>query len=369
MKRKIQVGLAIIVGFFTALVHSSDDRLVFKYATYDRGFWEGDCQCPSPKASDDTLYFCGGYTWKDKEKLVAIDLQSKKEKWHIDMPNSCGPLLVKDNVIYKWDGTTLSAFDTTGKQIWKLSGLFGLPFVIDNRLYLSSKEKSAFLVLDTRDWKKIDEIPLPEIPDSTPLVDGNMVYFGTRSGKIISLNLQDKTTKASQRATRILSPLVKRGAALIFNAEVPGGFSLIAFDLEEKTVKWSVNTKVLTQSRPVIFGDKVFFGSNRLYSVHVETGKFQTYDMSGGPVGNPVISGNTLYVAGGKFMHAVNPATGSIISKFGADEWIDAPPTAGPPTVRDGVIYFGSLDCNVYGIRTQQQVAGQPAAAPDASRR
>jgi outer membrane protein assembly factor BamB len=113
----------------------------------------------------------------------------------------------------------------------------------------------------------------------------------------------------------------------------------------------------------------VFFGSNKLYSVQIETGKFQSYDLSGGPVENPVIHGNTLYVAGGKFMHAVDPLTGSVLSKFAADEWIDAPPTGGPPVIKDDVIYFGSLDCNVYGIRVEPQVAGQPAAAPDASRR
>jgi outer membrane protein assembly factor BamB len=369
MKRSVRVGLAVSVAFCPAIANASDDRLVFRYSTYKPGFWEGDCQCPSPKASDDTLYFCGGYTWKDKEKLVAVDLRSKREKWHLDMPNSCGPLLVNEGVIYKWNGRALSAFDATGKSIWELTGVFGLPFVIGERLYLSSTAKPAFIVLSTRDFKKIEEIPLPEIPDAAPLVEGNMVYFGTRNGNVVSLNLRDKKTTLSKRAARILSPVVKKGSVLIFSAEVPGGFRLIAYDLDQKTPKWTVDTERLSQSRPIIFGDKVFFGSNRLYSVDIETGEYRTYDMSGGPVGNPVISGSALYVAGGRFMHEVNPATGSIISRFKAGGWVDAPPTAGPPIFKDGVIYYGSMDCRVYGVQVEPQVAGQPAAAPDATRR
>lgn len=273
------------------------------------------------------------------------------------MPGACGPLLVAHDVVYKWDGSSLTAFDAGGEQVWESSDVRGLPAVVDDRLYVASKHKPALVVIQADTWKQLDEIPVPERPDRPPLMTGDTAHFGTMSGFIVSLNLQDRTVRATQRATRILSPLVKSGPLLIFNAEVPGGFALMACNLETDAVAWSVDTQVLSQACPLVVDSRVFFGSDRLYSVELATGEARSFDMSGGPVGNPVMGEALLHVPGGRFMHAVDPATGLVIAKFGAEEWIDAPPTAGPPVMRDGVVYFGSLDCHVYGVRLESPAA------------
>ena len=138
---------------------------------------------------------------------------------------------------------------------------------------------------------------------------------------------------------------------LVFAAQRTTGFALMALDLQTDTVLWALRMPVLSQARPLIVGSRVFWGADRLYAIEAERGRFQTYEISGGPVGSPILSQNTLYVPGGRFMHVVDPHTGQVRERFEAEEWVQAPPTVGPPLMHQGVVYFSSLDCRVYAVR------------------
>jgi outer membrane protein assembly factor BamB len=302
-------------------------------------------------ASDDYLYTSGGYVWSDSERLIAFDLRTGKTKWGLATPKSGGALRVLDNVIYKWDGRSLLAFNAAGKQVWQRQDLWMLPTMIGDRLYVGMKQKPALAVIQPHTWIHVQEIPVPEVPQGSLVIDGDKAYYGTRGGLIVSLDLHEKRPKASKVASRILSPLVKHGPLLIFNAEVSGNFALIAYDLDNGVVKWSVSTQTLSQSTPLVEGSWVFFGADQLYRIELSTGIYQAFDMSGGPVGNPVMGAKYLYVPGGRFMHEVDPKTGRILERFAAKEWVGAPPTGGSPVIKDGVVYFGSLDGHVYGVR------------------
>ena len=355
--RSGQVGLgvmavaALLIALSIGLGQRGDDRLVFSYATYHPRFWDGDCVCPAPVATDDLLVFCGGNGWKEQTRLVAVDRRTKQDVWRQLRPTGCGALRVIGGVIALWDGRELSAFNTGGSTLWTRGDVVGLPFEVDGRVVLSAGTRSALLVVDPRNGTSVDEIPIPERPDGTPLVDGNTITYGTRSGRLVSLNLVDRTSTVATVASRILSPLVRHGSLLVFNAEVAGGFSLIAYDVARAEVRWSVDTRTLSQATPLIDGEWVYYGADRLYAVRLATGAARTYALAEGPVGTPVIHDGIMYVAGGRFLHALDPATGVVRWRFAADEWINAPATTGPPVLRDNVLYFGSLDCRVYGIR------------------
>ncbi len=339
-----------------------DERLVFVHRFSGRPLLGGD-GFASIAASDDELYACGGYGWTDSERLIAFDLRTGKTKWSLATPGSGGALRVANNLIYKWDGRSLLAFNSAGMQVWERPDAWMLPTMIGDRLYVGIRNKPALAVIQPHTWNQVDEIPVPEVPDGSLLIDGNKAYYGTRSGLIVSLNLHDKSSKASRPASRILSPLVKSGSLLIFNAEVSGSFALMAYDVDNSVVQWSVKTKTLSQSRPVVEGSRVFFGADRLYRIELSTGKHQAFDMSGGPVGSPVMGAKHLCVAGGNFMHEVDPETCRILDRFAAKEWVDAPPTGGSPVIRDGVVYFGSLDGHIYGVRFESHRDGQPSDA------
>jgi outer membrane protein assembly factor BamB len=62
--------------------------------------------------------------------------------------------------------------------------------------------------------------------------------------------------------------------------------------------------------------------------------------------------GDVLYVPGGNSLHALDPATGEVHWRFDAGKWVNAPSTIGPPPIVNDVVYVGSLDCRVYGVRT-----------------
>lgn len=358
------ITVALVCAVLSGCGDHRDDRLVFIHKFSGRPLLGGDGSS-SITASDAELYACGGYTWTDSERLIAFDLRTGKTKWSLATPGSGGALRVLDDVIYKWDGKSLLAFNAAGKRVWERRDTWMLPTMIGDRLYVGMRHQPALAVIQPHTWNQLDQIAVPESPDGPLLTDGDKAYYGTRSGLIVSLNLHDKSSQASRHASRILSPLVKSGSLLIFSAEVSGSFALMAYDLDDSVVKWSVNTKTLSQSKPLVVGSRVFFGADHLYSIELSSGKHQAFDMSGGPVGNPVMGPKYLYVPGGKFMHEVDPETGRIIDRFAAKEWVGAPPTDGSPFVRDGVVYFGSLDGHVYGVRFDSHRKGQPSDAAD----
>ena len=350
------IGLLALIGVLVVLAPRlrprRDARLVFSYTTFNARFWQGDCNCPAPVVMGTTLVFCGGSNWKNEERLIAVDLRTSKELWRRGQTNGCGMLRVIDDVLYHWDGRALSAYSAAGALLWRRADVYGLPFVTAGRLYLSASATPTLMVLDPEDWSLLEEIPLPDRPDRTPIADGPILRYGTRSGYLVSLDLTDRKVTLLRPATRILSPLVQQGALLVFNAEVDDGFALIGYDLQRSAVRWSVNTHTLSQATPLIEGEWVYFGADRLYAVRLTDGDTRSYDLGGGPVGSAVRYGDVLYVPGGNSLHALDPATGEVHWRFDAGKWVNAPSTIGPPPIVNDVMYVGSLDCRVYGVRT-----------------
>lgn len=357
------VSIIGVLALQVALGCESDrdkERVVWQYETYKRGWFSGDCTCAAPVISDNTLYFCGGYFWENKEQLVAVDLATYQEKWKTPMPGSCGPLLVKGGVIYKWDGKALVALDAnTGELLRKRTDVTGLPFFFTDHLYVALKEGNTLEKLEPTTLKTVGSIPVSGVPSGTPLLEGDRVYFGTRSGKVCVVDLKAKAQVLAQKvADRTLTPLAKKGDVVFFAAErvdslmKQHGYYLYALELSSQQIKWVVKGRALTQARPLVFDGKVFFSEARLYSIDLESGNERAYDISRGPGGNPVVSEGVLYVAGGKYMHSIDPSSGRMWWRFRADDWIDAPPTGPPPVIRNGTIYFCSLDCNVYALKT-----------------
>ncbi|MGH7411426.1 MAG: PQQ-binding-like beta-propeller repeat protein, partial [Candidatus Methylomirabilis sp.] len=335
------------------------ERLVWKYETYNRGWLSGDCQCPAPVLAADTLYFCGGYFGEKKERLVAVDLLTRSEKWKVTMPGSCGPLTVKEGVIYKWDGKALAAFDArTGTRLWDRSDATGLPLFYKENVYTFIQDGPALEKLERATGKPLDSLRVPGIPSGKPVLEQAMLYYGTMNGDIATVNLETGAQVAAVKvADRITTPLAKQGDVVFFSAEKVDPqtkvhqFNFYALEVGSRKVKWTVTGRVLTQAEPLVWNNTVFFGGGSLHAIHVESGQGRTYDLSGGPVWQPIISEGILYVGGGRYMHAVDPSSGKILWRYRTGGWVAAPPTGPPPVVRDGLLYFGSLDCNVYALR------------------
>lgn len=354
------VGSSLIVLLLLSGCQADSERLVWKYETYHRGWLSGDCSCAAPVIASDTLYFCGGYIWEDKEQLVAVDLGTHREKWKIPMPRSCGPLKVKDGVIYKWDDRRLAALDAnTGRPLWHRDDVSGLPFFYGHQPYVALKDRGALEQVDSATGRTVTSVRVSDVPDGDPLLEADALYYGTRAGDICVVDLKSASQLLARKvADRVTTPLAKVGGAVFFGAASVDpqtrrpSFRFYALELSPLTMRWVVDGRTLTQARPLVFDGKVFFGDAMLYAIDLVSGSARVDDISRGPGGNPVVSGGVLYVAGGRYMHALDPGSGRLLWRYRTGGWVDAPPTGPPPVVHHGRIYFCSLDCAVYALRT-----------------
>lgn len=139
------------------------------------------------------------------------------------------------------------------------------------------------------------------------------------------------------------------------------------------TVKWTFQTGEAIVSSPTVIDGTVYCGSsdNFLYAVEAESGKQKwKFDAHGDVSSSPAVSGGLVYIVSldGK-LYAVDAATGVQRWVFatqgerrhtGAGMDYMAPATEqmpdpwdfflSSPTVRDGVVYFGSGDSHVYAV-------------------
>jgi outer membrane protein assembly factor BamB len=211
---------------------------------------------------------------------------------------------------------------------------------------------------------------------TTPIVDGDLVYVGTYSGKVLTLN----TTARSQdlpfpqtrygewkwdcplenaKSNAIVADLLVIEDAIYVSSSNGRVYSL---DKEFGDLNWE--SEILDQKHrklwksPVLQGNTLYVSTfdGHIYALSVETGELLdwSFESEAGFASSPVIYEDTIYM--GSFdRHLYAIGIGSNISsmwKFPqekpAGNWFWA-----SPIVNEGIVYAGCLDGKLYAIESE----------------
>jgi outer membrane protein assembly factor BamB len=199
----------------------------------------------------------------------------------------------------------------------------------------------------------------------TPVVDGDVVYVGSYSGKVLALSTLARSqnlafpqnrygewewdcpgTNAGSNA--IVASLVMSEEALYISSSNGRVYSL---DKKFGDLNWEsdiLHNKLWTS--PAIKGDTLYVSTfdGRIVTVSVETGALLpwSFESETGFASPPVIYEDTVYV--GSFdnnLYAVKIGDSEPSWSFPGGNWF-----WGAPLVSEGVVYAGCLDGKVYAI-------------------
>lgn len=214
---------------------------------------------------------------------------------------------------------------------------------------------------------------------SSPVIDGNSIYFGSDDGNIYSLDARDgrQLWKTPTRGPVPCTPAIMNGT--IYAGSYDGKF--YALDTKTGNVKWKFATEgerrfeakglhgmqPKTQtiadpfdiylSSPVLAEGNVYFGSGDgyLYALDAEKGKLQWKFKTG-----DVIHASPAYVNGVLFVGSWDSYFYAVDAKNGKEKWRfhggedplihNQIGFQSSPAVVDGVVYTGCRDAQLYAL-------------------
>jgi outer membrane protein assembly factor BamB len=176
---------------------AASGALKWKFAT-------GDVVHASPAIANRTLYIGSWDTY-----FYAIDAATGKEKWRFktgddaDIHNQTGiqssAAVVDGAVYFGCRDSNLYALDAaTGAKLWayntKGSWVIASPAVKDGKVYASTSDTGRFFALDAKTGAQLYALDFNRWPMfSSPALAGGYAYIGSHSGKLIAIDLANRT--------------------------------------------------------------------------------------------------------------------------------------------------------------------------------
>lgn len=297
------------------------------------------------------------------------------------------PAVLDRNNLYMMDddGSVKELNKLTGHKLWETKvgtlaaaspaldtkqGLLLVPVLADHG---SKPGDGSFVALSMKTGKVIWRHPLPAGSESSPIADGNSVYFGDQAGHVYDLGVRDGHVNWIYKATGA----VKGGPALAHGDLYFGDYAGRAYALNATTGHqvWAVNTNGANfgfgsgnfYATPSLAFGRVYMGNTdgRVYSFAQSNGQLAwatatgNYVYSSAAVANVPGLGPTVYLGSydGNF-YAFNARSGAIRWVHHAGGRI-----SGSATLINGVVYYsdlGSKTTTGLWARTGKQVFSFP---------
>lgn len=234
-----------------------------------------------PTIEGNTVFVAGWDTY-----LYALDIKTGKEKWKfktLDQPNvhlmegiQAAPL-IKDGVVFigARDAWFYAVDANTGKLLWKLvndnSWILTTAAVKDNTVFYGTSDSYFLMALDTKTGKEKFRVKTNGYIYSSPVISGNVLYFGDFTGQMLAVDLESNRKKWNTFYTDGR----KSKAKIILNKE--GNLDFMHLAGKQDPALYSTSKLVLDSlyqlgpilSTPVVSGNTIYFGSadGYLYSV------------------------------------------------------------------------------------------------------
>lgn len=252
------------------------------------------------------------YVASDDSFLYALDEATGSLKWKFETQGRIASTpAVHDGVVYfgSYDGAFHAVDAAAGKEKWKFNVDYERRFAAPG---IHGNVPARQVIPDAWDFYQ-----------SSPVVDGGRVYFGSGDGNVYAL---DAATGALRWKFHT-ADVVHSSPAIAGDTLYVGSFDtwLYAIDAERGTERWRFKTgedpvnhnQTGLTSSPVVVGGTVYFGCRdaHVYAVDAATGKqkWAYYTDRGWVSATPAVRGGSLYVGTGsslKFL-ALDTATGT----------------------------------------------------------
>lgn len=186
-------------------------------------------------------------------------------------------------------------------------------------------------------------------------VQGDSVYLGTNSSKIIALTIENGSTRWTVEVDPTMvggpSPTVSDGVVYTCAADISeeSGGVVYALDSGRGTIEWQSKVSGLVNSKPIVVDETVYVAgfNGRFYALDANSGVVEwEFDSRGdelrrfesGRVTPPAVVDGTAYVGTHDGLYAFDATTGTRKWQHQSDDrmWI--------PTVVDGTVYVVSED-------------------------
>jgi outer membrane protein assembly factor BamB len=292
------------------------------------------------------------------------------------------PVIDGVKLFFMDDGATVKEVNaTTGEIGWTrhLGTLSSASPAIDTKtglLYVpllsrtgSSPGNGEFAALRMRNGKVAWTIPIAPGSESSPVVDGNTVYFGDQDGDVYAVN-----ARTGERVWHFQAGgPVKGGPAIAGNLLYVGDYSgqVYALNLHNGHQVWVATTSGGPlglgsgnfYSTPTVAFGRVYLGNTNgyVYSYSAQTGQLAwstgtgAYVYSSAAVANTPGLGPTVYIGSyDGYLYAFNARSGAIRWRH-----YDGARISGSPTIVNDVVYYSDLGARTtsgLNARTGQRV-------------
>ncbi len=340
------------------------------------------------------------YVVSPEGKLLAVDVKTGQEKWHMDGPFDFLAPPMSGDLLYACLKTGhIAAFDTTSpqpnKEVWRTKQAFGIPVVADGIVYAANQE-SGLVAMDAKTGATKWQTLVSRIV-GTMVVQGGAIYVIGADQKVYALDIANgKSLWEAKDFSSVVMTLAVSGdivLALDFKAlhglsvkdggekwsvSVEGkvqrfqqGFSNVDIQPADPTPQDATRNFYIGQTqRPLCVADNTVYlwTETQLAAINATTGEESwKFDTLADPAKKrKLIKLGIHFMVGGKKpgevdysasmsngMRPVAYADGiayvgtneglvAINTKTRLKEWsLITNPPAGRPTIVDGVLYFG----------------------------
>jgi outer membrane protein assembly factor BamB len=305
----------------------------------------GDDLRSTPAIANGSAYFGtkDGY-------LIALDLLTGLPQWRFDLggyPVTSSPAVV-DRTVYIGSGYAVYAIDEErGTELWRFPMSYAgesSPTVAGGVVYVASKEHNLY-ALDAETGERLWSYRTDGLLFGSPSLSEDKVLIGGDDGDIFAIDRDSGIVRWKYTApSGIYSSIAIRGDTTYITLRDK---SVIALDLETGEAVWSY--PIGGEASPAVTEGEVYIGSDdgALYVLDSADGgpPKWLFPTGNGVVLSPVIVGDTVYIASGPTLFALDRTTGAELWRYPIGEVATT-----EPVIVDGIAYIGAEDGNLYAI-------------------
>ncbi|MCX7766462.1 MAG: PQQ-binding-like beta-propeller repeat protein, partial [Candidatus Sumerlaeia bacterium] len=221
------------------------------------------------------------------------------------------------------------------------------PVIRGKRLYFGSNDGNIYCI-NSKNGKLLWQYKTGAEVIAVPAVEKNMVYTGSLDGNFYALDAKSgKIMWSYPVGAPVLASATVSKDKVFFGA---GDFKLRALSKKDGTLLWEFPTGRLIKMKPVVAGDKILFGSwdGYFYCLRTDNGKLIWKEqISSNPLyapatSNPLVVDNkVIFVAHNYTTHCLDLETGKRLWSFpGTDE---SKPSYNSGAYFDESVFFGSI--------------------------